>query len=225
VTTERTRLPSQRTTEDYIKCIYTLQQSGDKVTTSALAARLNLADASVTDMVKKLSERGYVQYEPYQGVLLTAGGRRMALKIIRRHRLWEMFLVQFLGYSWDKVHDEAERLEHVTSDELEQRLDIILRRPALDPHGDPIPTSSGVMEMKHDIALAECLPGASVRVHRVSDDNREVLRHVTRMGLTLNTRLTVKEKTEFDGSMVVKVGSRNKYLSRRIAGSIFVQPV
>lgn len=212
-----------RAIEDYIKAIYRLGGGGKKVSTSSLAGELNLADASITDMVKRLSEKGYVRYVRYQGVHLTSHGLRMALKIVRRHRLWEMFLVQFLGYSWDKVHDEAERLEHETSDELERKLDRALHWPELDPHGDPIPNAKGEMKSRKDIPLGECAPGSSARILRVSDQDGELLEHVAKLGLTLATKVVVKERTGFDGSMVVRVGSKERFLSRQVAYAIFVE--
>ncbi len=215
----------ERTLEDYVKAVYKLQRTGGKVTTSALAGELRLADASVTGMIQKLSRKGYLRYVPYQGVDLTARGRRMALKIVRRHRLWEMFLVRFLKYPWDKVHDEAERLEHATSDELEGRLDAALGWPVADPHGDPIPARNGSLPTRHEIALAACAPGTSVRIRRVSDDDGELLEHVAQVGLTLNRKVTVKEKRSFDGSMLVQVGTHRRYISAEVANAIFVQPI
>jgi DtxR family Mn-dependent transcriptional regulator len=214
-----------RTTEDYIKNIYKLHRHGAKVTTSALAASLQLSDPSITDMLKRLSEKGLVRYEPYQGVELTREGKRMALKIVRRHRLWEMFLVQFLGFSWDRVHDEAERLEHETSDAVEQALDRVLGFPSADPHGDPIPSVDGDLLRTEYTALTEFDEGDTVRVSRISDADPEILQHATRLGLGLNTQMTVKEKMAFDGSFVVKVGTRNKFLSNQVAKAIFVDHV
>ena len=212
-----------RSVEDYIKNIYKLHRDGERVTTSALAGHLGLSDASITDMVKKLSEKGYVRYERYRGVELTPAGRRVAMKIVRRHRLWEMFLVQFLGFSWDQIHEEAEVLEHVTSDELERALDKVLGFPVVDPHGDPIPTAGGHLLKCDDAALAECMPGDKVRINRVSDHDPQVLQYATKIGLGLNTRLVVKDRVNFDGSMIVKVGTKERFLSQQLARSIFVQ--
>lgn len=209
-------------TEDYIKAVYKLEGRGEKATTSALAAQLDVADASITDMIKKLSEKGLLRYERYQGVSLTAKGRKMALAILRRHRLWEMFLVRFLGYSWDKVHEEAERLEHVTSEDLEHRLDKALNYPTVDPHGDPIPTREGVIAGGATSSLSECTPGDVVTVSRVSDENSELLLHASRIGLALNSKLTVQEKKTFDGSLLVKIGSRRHFISKEVAQAVFV---
>ena len=213
------------TAEDYIKAIYRLQRTGGKVTTSALALQLRLADASITNMIRKLSDKGLVHYERYQGVGLTGRGKRMALKIVRRHRLWEMYLVKFLGFSWDKVHDEAERLEHVTSEELEAKLDHALESPTCDPHGDPIPTVDGELEHPDYTALAECNSGDVVRVLRVSDDDSEILQHASQLGVELNKKMTVKEKRGFDGSMIIKIGSKVQFISLQMAKSIFVRTV
>jgi DtxR family Mn-dependent transcriptional regulator len=212
-------------TEDYIKAIYKLEGKGEKATTSALAGQLNVADASITDMIRKLSDRGLLHYEKYQGVELTTKGKKMALSILRRHRLWEMYLVKFLGYSWDKVHDEAERLEHITSEELEHRLDKALGFPTIDPHGDPIPTKDGVVLGKDDGRLSECEVGDVVEISRVSDDNSEILSHASQIGLALNSKLTIKEKKSFDGSLRVKIGSKHHFISKEVAQAIFVQPV
>ncbi|MBI5470841.1 MAG: metal-dependent transcriptional regulator [Ignavibacteriae bacterium] len=210
-------------TEDYIKAVYKIEERGEKATTSQLALQLDVADASITDMIKKLSEKGLLHYEKYQGVELTAKGRKMALGILRRHRLWEMFLMQFLGYSWDKVHEEAERLEHVTSEELEGRLDKALGYPIVDPHGDPIPGKDGTMSGTESSALTECEVGEVVRVSRVSDTNSELLQHATQIGVGLNSKLTIREKKAFDGSMVVKVGSKQQFISQQVAEAIFVE--
>ena len=211
-------------TEDYIKAVHKLEREGEKVTTSALAEELQLADASITDMVKKLSEKGLLIYAPYKGVGLTAKGRRMALKIVRRHRLWEMFLVKFLGFSWDQVHEEAERLEHVMSDELERRLDEALGHPSVDPHGDPIPAADGSFEPAAYRALTDYNVGDVVRVLRVSDEDSGILQHASRLGLHLNKRLTVRDKMSFDGSIVIKLGSKEHFLSREVASAIFAEP-
>jgi len=210
-------------TEDYIKHIYKLQRKGEKVTTSALAGSLQLSDASITDMLKKLSDKGYVRYKPYQGVDLTQSGKAMALKIVRRHRLWEMFLVKFLDFSWDQIHGEAERLEHVTSNELEHALDKALGFPTVDPHGDPIPSIDGELDHRVEKALADFEAGSTVKISRVSDHNPEILQHATKLGLALNTKLLVKEKMKFDGSMMIKVGTKEHFLSQQLARTIFVQ--
>jgi DtxR family Mn-dependent transcriptional regulator len=214
-----------KTTEDYIKQIYMLSQGGRKVSTSALANSLQVADPSITGMLKKLADRGYVRYEPYRGVDLTDEGRRMAMKTVRRHRLWEMFLVTHLGYSWDQVHEEAEGMEHVMSDLLEEKLDALLGYPEVDPHGDPIPTTDGALRARETDALALCDRGETVRIRRVSDRDPLILQHAAQLGLGLNTEMTVEEKRSFDGTFVVVIGGRREFLSRAVAGAIFVERV
>ncbi|MBI4547801.1 MAG: metal-dependent transcriptional regulator [Ignavibacteriae bacterium] len=214
-----------QSTEDYIKSIYKLKKEGKSVSTSSLAKHLNIGDGSVTGMVKKLSDRKLIHYRPYQGVELTEEGRRLALKMTRRHRLWEMFLVQFLGYQWDKVHDEAERLEHMTSDELEDRIDKALGYPKVDPHGDPIPTVTGELVELTYKNLAECEAGKSYVIIRVSDESPEVLQYLTQFGLSLNKKIKLMQKIQFDGSVVIKVRSQQMPLSQRLAQSIFVEMV
>ncbi|HEV8537981.1 MAG TPA: metal-dependent transcriptional regulator [Bacteroidota bacterium] len=216
---------SSQPTEDYIKGVYKLQKNGKSVSTSKLAEHLGLADASVTDMVKKLSAKKLLTHTPYRGVGLTEEGRRLAMKMMRRHRLWEMFLTKFLGYTWDAVHDEAERLEHVTSDEMEHRLDKALGYPKLDPHGDPIPTADGVVHAQALTALSEVKEGDCVKVLRVSDDDAALLQHAARLGLVLHQKLLIKEKLLFDGSMKVKIGKKEHFISRQLADAIFVHAV
>jgi DtxR family Mn-dependent transcriptional regulator len=212
-----------RSTEDYIKAAYALETAGGLVTTSAVAARLHIANGSVSAMLKKLSREGLLHYKPYRGVTLTAAGRRMALKIVRRHRLWEVFLAERLGFPWDAVHDEAERLEHVTSDELERKLDESLGYPSADPHGDPIPSAAGFVRRRASRTLAACSQGERVRIVRVSDGAPSLLRHAAKLGLALDARITVKQLMNFDGSMVVKVGPHDRFISRQVAEAIFVK--
>jgi DtxR family Mn-dependent transcriptional regulator len=214
-----------QSTEDYIKSIYKLKSKGKTVTTSALAKQLQIGDGSVTDMVKKLSEKKLLRYTPYQGVDLTEEGNKLAMKMMRRHRLWEMFLVKFLHFRWDEVHDEAERLEHVTSDELEKRLDKALDYPKVDPHGDPIPSSSGELKELKYVSLDTCDIGKRYVIVRASDDNPEVLQHATKLGLELNKKIVVKERTSFDKSMLVRIGQKEHFISQRLAEAIFVLPV
>jgi DtxR family Mn-dependent transcriptional regulator len=209
--------------EDYIKSIFILQKENESVATSVLAKHLGIGDGSVTDMVKKLSERRLIHYEPYQGVTLTPSGRRLALKMVRRHRLWEMFLVKFLGYTWDEIHNEAEVLEHVTSDDLEERIDKALGYPKVDPHGDPIPTSAGdLVEITYK-NLSDCIEGEDGIVVRVKDESQEILKYMTKLGLSLNKKIVVIQKIQFDGSVIVEIDGREVPLSEKLAKSIFVQ--
>ncbi len=209
--------------EDYIKNIYKLQSDQDKVTTSSLADALNVSAASVTDMIKKLSERSLIKYMPYQGVELTRRGRIMALRTLRRHRLWEMFLVEYLDYTWDEVHDEAEKLEHIMSEDLEARIDKALGFPKHDPHGHPIPTKNGeIIEDDHP-SLAELKINDTGRVVRVNDVSQSLLKYMASMGIQINSRIKVLEIVEFDGSMRVQVNSTESFVSRQVARNIFIE--
>lgn len=214
-----------RSTEDYIKSIYILAEKGKAVTTTELAKHLKIGNGSVTGMLKKLSAKKLIDYEPYRGVSLTEPGRRLALRMVRRHRLWEMFLARFLGYRWDEIHDEAERLEHVTSDELERRLDQALGNPKIDPHGHPIPDARGKVVEHDSRALTDCTTGDSVRIVSVNDTNADLLHHATEIGLTLDAKVTVKKKMAFDGSMVLKIGTKERFVSSKLAESVFVREV
>lgn len=215
---ERTRV--NQSTEDYIKGIYKLGQLGTPVSTSELAKHLSVGDGSVTDMMKKLSTKKLIQYKPYKGVLLTGSGKKLALRMVRRHRLWEMFLVKYLGYRWDEIHGEAEQLEHVTSDELDRRLDRLLGSPKFDPHGDPIPDRDGEIKNDEQTALTEFESGDAVTIVRVTDDP-DVLQHAAELGLQLKTRILVKQIMKFDGSLKVKVGRRERFISRELGDAIF----
>jgi DtxR family transcriptional regulator, Mn-dependent transcriptional regulator len=209
--------------EDYIKNIYKLQSESDRVSTSSLADALNVSAASVTDMMKKLSDRDLIKYKPYKGVELTGSGRQMALHTLRRHRLWEIFLTDFLGYTWDEVHDEAEKLEHITSQDLEDRLDKALGYPTHDPHGHPIPTRDGVLIEDSNPSLAELGENDRGRVIRVNDVSPSLLKHMAHLGITISSEIEVLQIVEFDGSMQVKLDTKEVYISRQVARNIFIE--
>ena len=211
--------------ENYIKNIYELEAAETKVTTSLLAQRLNVAAASVTDMVKKLSEKGLLRHVPYKGVEVTEKGKRSALRIIRKHRLWEMFLVQVLHFSWDKIHDEAEDFEHIMSERMEEKIDKVLGYPLLDPHGDPIPSKKGILPRVEYEPLSNAEDGAVVRVERVNDAHPELLEYISTIGISLKAKMTVVRHVKFDDSFIIKVGRKRHFLSKKMADSIFVQKV
>lgn len=181
------------TIENYLKCILLEEQRGGNalVSMGQIASALNVASGTVTAMVKTLAEGGRVSYEPYSGVRLTDSGRRLATRVLRRHRLIELFLVEIMKMDWAEVHDEAERLEHAVSDRLIERMDEMLGRPAVDPHGDPIPTAQGVVEATDLPSLLSCPLGAAQRVARVCDQRTEFLRLVARQGLMPGSELEV----------------------------------
>jgi DtxR family Mn-dependent transcriptional regulator len=196
-----------RSVEDYLKAIYGLSRSGDPASTSAVAEALEVQPASVTGMVKRLAEAELVEHVPYRGVRLTEGGRREALRILRRHRIIETYLCNRLGYAWEDVHDEAERLEHAVSDTLIERMAAALEFPSHDPHGAPIPTSAGEIERTDFATLADVEPGGEVRVRAVRDDDPERLRSMQAKGLTPGARVVVGREQVPGGLLRVRVGS------------------
>jgi DtxR family Mn-dependent transcriptional regulator len=215
-------MPSENV-ENYLKSIYAIETSEGKVTTSSLSGKLQISAASVSEMIKKLADEGSIIYTPYRGVELSEAGRRRAVRIIRRHRLWELFLVEVLKYGWDEIHEEAERLEHITSEKLERRLDAALGHPQTDPHGDVIPTSQGVINHFRSTSLADMKAGSTVTVSRVSDENPEILKYASKLGIKLHTKLEVKERIEFDGSLRVKISGKDQFVSSKLARNIFVE--
>ncbi len=214
-----------KSTEDYLKKIYTLSRRQKKVTTSSIADGLKISPASVTDMIKKLFDNDYLAYTPYYGVKLTRKGEKAALRVIRRHRLLELFLVKVLNYPWEKVHEEAERLEHVISDDLEQHIDRYLGYPKYDPHGDPIPNAAGDIEEVDQLRLVDLPEGQAAIIIRVTD-SKKLLEYMRKIDLALNYTVSVQEKEEFDDSVRVLINrKRESHLSRDVACNIFVKKV
>lgn len=213
-----------RAVEDYLKAIRQLQRDRDPVSTSALAQQLERSPASVTNMVKSLAEQGLVEHEPYHGVRLSTEGEREALRIIRRHRVIEAYLIERLGYSWDRVHAEAERLEHAASDDLVERMAAILGHPDLDPHGSPIPTAEGEMPERQHPALSEVGAGARVIVREVNDADESRLRYLAQLGLYPGTPVEVMGHEPFDGPIRVRIAGKERVLGRRLAAMVSVEP-
>ncbi|NJN67035.1 MAG: metal-dependent transcriptional regulator [Chloroflexaceae bacterium] len=208
--------------EDYLKAIYTLQQQGE-VTTSSLGERLGgIKPGSVTGMVKKLAQLNLVEYMPYQGVRLTASGERIALEVIRHHRLLELYLVEALGYSWDEVHEEAEALEHYISQKFAARIAAHLGQPTVDPHGDPIPTSEGKLPDRVEVGLTSLAVGARAQVTRVCDQSAERLRYLATLGLVPGVAIQVVGIAPFEGPISVRIGDTLHVLDQRLARTIFV---
>ena len=196
-----------RSTEDYLKAIYEIEAEEGTAHTSAIAEALEIAQPSVTGMVKRLSETGLVEHTPYRGVQLTAHGRRSALRIVRRHRILETYLTSKLGYDWDSVHEEAERLEHAVSDELIERMALALGHPRFDPHGAPIPSTDGIVEEPVLVPLTEIPVGTSAELRLVSDRDAERLRYLSSVGLRLGTRFEVIGRQPFRGPVSVRLRS------------------
>ncbi len=195
--------PLTRSVEDYLKTIYHLSSQGGFAATSEIAAMLAVAPPSVSGMVKRLSETGLIEHVPYRGVQLTPQGRRAALRMIRRHRILELYLVQHLGYDWDGVHAEAERLEHAVSEQLIERMASALGQPQYDPHGDPIPTTAGEIEEAELMALADARLGTKLELRQVGTQDPARLRYFGAQGLTPGVLLTVTERQPFNGPTTV----------------------
>jgi DtxR family Mn-dependent transcriptional regulator len=214
-----------RSQEDYLKALYQLHGDQRPVPTRELAQRLGISSPSVSEMVSRLSAQGLVEHDRYRGQQLTREGRRVALELVRHHRLLEMFLVQVLGYSWDEVHDEAERLEHVISERMEQRIFELLGRPELDPHGHAIPTLAGKVRPLSDRALSECRVGEKVVVQGVSDDDPVRLRELDRRGLLPGTRMEIVGESKFEGPIAVRIKGHRVNVPLGLARAVFVEGV
>jgi DtxR family transcriptional regulator, Mn-dependent transcriptional regulator len=192
--------------EDYLKAIYAIELDGSSAATNDIASRLNIAAASVSGMVRRLADQGLLSYERYRGVRLTDAGRRAALRTIRRHRVIEAYLAKALGFPWDRVHEEAERLEHASSDELIDRMAEAIGEPLTDPHGHPIPTRDGTIDERQLHTLSDVAAGQRVRVMRVSDDDPELLRYLAKLGIRPGVVISVAERAPFDGPFTLRVG-------------------
>jgi DtxR family Mn-dependent transcriptional regulator len=191
---------------DCLKLIYSMQEEGQKVSTSAVSERLGVSDATATMLFKDFATAGWVEHIPYRGVHLTVLGEQKAKEVIRHHRLLETYLARELGYTWDKVHAEADRLEHVISEEFEDRLDEILGYPTIDPHGDPIPSKEGLVVARNGLKLSLLKEGLVCRILRVSDQEPEKLCYLGKLGLYPETRIEVLERAPFGGPLRVRVG-------------------
>ncbi|MEO5945728.1 MAG: metal-dependent transcriptional regulator [Chitinophagaceae bacterium] len=209
--------------ENYIKAIYHLQKVDGMVTTNELAAELQSKPASITDMMKKLKAKKLLNYQPYQGFRLTADGTKVALSIIRRHRLWEFFLAEKLKFTWDEVHEVAEDLEHVSNKKLIDKLDEYLGFPRVDPHGDPIPDANGKIENSKKICITELPVNTISTVASVSDQSSEILELLEHKKIAIGTKVEVKKKFEFDNSMEIKINRQPVItISEQLAKNIFV---
>ena len=215
------------TEENYLKAIYHLSiENMTVVSTNQIAEMINTKAASVTDMLKKLADKKLINYIKYQGVTLTETGQKAAVNIVRKHRLWEVFLVEKLGFKWDEVHDIAEELEHINSDTLINRLDDFLGTPAADPHGDPIPDRSGTIHQKKLVRISDMVQEQGGTISGVSEHSSVFLKLLEKMGLTLGTKITISELIEFDGSIILNVDETSeRTISREVAKNILVNEV
>jgi DtxR family Mn-dependent transcriptional regulator len=213
------------TVENYLKAIYALsQKQGGGVSTNAIAEALGTKPASVTDMLKKLSSAKLADHKKYQGTTLTSKGKAMAVNIIRKHRLWEVFLVEKLDFKWDEVHDLAEELEHIDSDELINRLEGFLDHPKYDPHGDPIPDKRGVIQRRQQVALTELRTAESGQVTGVKDSSKAFLQFLDSHGIALGHTLTIEEIFPYDNSRTVLHDGKRMTLSQQVCKNLFIQP-
>lgn len=212
--------------EDYLSVIYKSSNSDGEIKAHQIAEKLNISGAAVTDMLRKLSKEGYVDYKRYKGIRLTKSGEEYARSMVRRHRIWELFLHQIVGLPWDKVHNEAENLEHSSSDQLIDRIEEMLDYPEFDPHGDPIPDRNGKMpKLNLDTPLSSVEPGSKVKVNRVHDFDSSFLQYISKIGIELNKEITVVDLLEFDHSLLVKIDKKETSISSKVASNIFVTEV
>lgn len=209
--------------EDYLKIIFKLEEEGSTVTTQSIAERLQVQSPSVTNMIKRLADLNLVEHRRYRGVVLTVTGRKAALEVIRHHRLLELYLADALGYSWDEVHDEADRLEHSISEEFEARIDRALGFPSVDPHGEPIPTAEGEIAEAVGLRLTELEVGQQAVVELVSDTDPEKLRYLGDLGLYPAANVTVVERMPFNGPIRIKIEDTEHVIGYQLGEAIMVR--
>ncbi|WP_298781299.1 metal-dependent transcriptional regulator [uncultured Polaribacter sp.] len=210
--------------ENYIKAIYHLETISTKgISTNAIAKKLTTKASSVTDMIKKLSEKEVVVYKKYQGVTLTDFGKKVAANVVRKHRLWEVFLVEKLNFSWDEVHDVAEQLEHIKSPKLINEIDAFLGFPTHDPHGDPIPDKEGKINIIEKSLLSTLLKNESGICVGVNDSSSEFLQFLDKKGITLGKQITVLEKEDFDNSVSIIIDNKKMSISNKIANNLYIK--
>jgi DtxR family Mn-dependent transcriptional regulator len=216
--------PLTASVEDYLKAIYDLERAGGPAATTELASQLGVTPASVTGMVRRLAEHRLATHQRYRGVRLTARGRRAALRTLRRHRVIETYLVRAMGYRWDEVHAEAERLEHAASDEFVDRLATAIGQPTTDPHGAPIPSREGAIAEARYRTLADLAPGTSARVMQVSDDDPALLRYLDDLAIRPGCTVRVMDRAPFGGPITLRIGDATRAVGPALAGRVLVRP-
>ena len=210
--------------ENYLKAILSISLNEDgKVSTNAIANEIGTSAASVSDMLKKLQEKKLIKYEKYKGVELSKSGKSKAINILRKHRLWETFLVNKLGFNWSEVHDVAEQLEHIQSAELIDRLDIFLEHPKFDPHGEPIPTKEGEIPSTNTTPLNELQANTKGKIMGVSLDEKDFLDYLTKLNITIGTEITLLEKISFDKSLSIKIANTKQHISNDVAKHLLIK--
>jgi DtxR family Mn-dependent transcriptional regulator len=212
--------------EDYLTAIYRNLDNAGEIKPNLLASKLEISNAAVTDMLRKLARDGFVDYQKYKSIKLTVEGETYAKNMLRRHRIWEVFLHQTLGMSWDKVHDEAEKLEHSCTDEIINLLEEFLKFPEVDPHGYPIPDKSGKIKKSNTVvSITELNKNDLVKVIRVNDDVKNLLSYVTKIGISLGKEILVKDKLDYDGSILIMIDNKEINISKKIASNIYVEKI
>lgn len=212
--------------ENYLTAIFRNLDDFGEIKPNLLAEKLEISNAAVTDMLRKLSRDGFVYYKKYKSIKLTKEGEIYAKNMLRRHRIWEVFLHQTLGMPWDKVHDEAEKLEHSSSDELINLLEAFLDYPEFDPHGHPIPDKNGkIKESKSILAISDLQEKETAKVVRANDDVKNLLSFLTKIGIALGKKITIKDKLEYDGSILISIDGKDINISKKIASNIFVEKI
>ena len=214
--------PQSRSVEDFLKAVFTLQQQSDRVSTNTLRDALSITAPSVTDMAQRLVAAGLVDYQKYRGVVLTDAGREIALRVIRRHRLLELYLVRELGYELREVHDEAERLEHAVSDHFVEAIARKLGNPQIDPHGDPIPSPEGVIEQRDLQSLASLRTGEQATIAQLKTSNSEMLQHMLDRGFRLNAVVEIMARDPFNGPITVRIDGKRRVVGHQVAENILV---
>lgn len=209
--------------EDYLKALYHLEMDFDSISTNSIADFLDMKPSSVTDMLKKLAEKKFINYQKYKGTSLTKKGKLIALSIIRKHRLWETFLVEKLGFGWDQVHTIAEQLEHIKSDELIENLDNFLGNPKYDPHGDPIPCKDGNIEKMNQKLLVELKPSQKGIITGVKKGTASLLNYLDKEKVKLGDSIRVIEILEFDGTYIVEINERKLTFSEKICQNLLLE--
>ncbi|HHH54597.1 MAG TPA: metal-dependent transcriptional regulator [Bacteroidetes bacterium] len=211
--------------QDFLKNLYKQKEKGEEITSSSfLADMLNVSNAAISDMSKKLSNDGLIHYKPYKGLVLTSSGEREALKVLRRHRLWEMFLVTTLGMDWSEVHQEAENLEHLSSEQLMDKIDAFLGFPDFDPHGSPIPDKKGkIPDSPVLILMVDAIEGKKYKIARVTDRDNRVVKYLGKLGLGIGVRIEIKDKFDFDDSINILVEGKEIMLSDKMSRTIYLE--
>lgn len=208
--------------EDYLKAIYLLEIEGEAATTNNIADALSVSSASVTNMLKKLAKHKLINHKSYRGAELTKAGEKIALEVIRHHRLLELYLKEMMGYSWDEVHDEAEKLEHHISEQFEDKISELLNHPTHDPHGDPIPSKDGIVPEMASLAITDAKENKSYLIGRVKDQDPELLRYLEKTGIIPGVKVQVLEKTPFNGPVKIKLEDKETTIGNAVAKDVFL---